>query len=192
MRSTHRIAVAGSGVALAMLLLPATPAGAGGGCHNDAATEGTGAMVALSQMCMTPTVLRVDPGTTVTFVNKDSVVHNVWGLQWGQDPVNAEESFQRRFDSAGIYPYTCSLHPGMVGAVVVGDGRGSGPVIEMPSVTPSIDAAALPAAVPAATSTADDDSANGVLPFALGAAAVAVAAGVAFRAGRRRSPAPTP
>ena len=29
-------------------------------------------------------------------------------------------------DAAGTYPFFCYAHPGMVGVVVVGDGRGTG------------------------------------------------------------------
>jgi len=28
------------------------------------------------------------------------------------------------FDDAGTYPYMCPLHPGMIGAIVVGSGEG--------------------------------------------------------------------
>jgi hypothetical protein len=31
-----------------------------------------------------------------------------------------------RFDEEGVYPFFCCLHPGMAGAVVVGDGAGTG------------------------------------------------------------------
>jgi hypothetical protein len=42
------------------------------------------------------------------------------------------------FEEAGVYPYVCTWHPGMVGTVVVGDGSGgaigtstaAGPVVE--------------------------------------------------------------
>jgi plastocyanin len=187
MRSSRRIAAAASsGAALALFLFPVVPAAAGGGCHSAEATEGTGATVELGKNCMTPTVLRVDPGTTVTFRSFDPVDHNLYGLGWGEDIINNGDVFQRRFESAGTYPYACLIHLGMVGAIVVGDGRGSGPVIEMGSVTPTTAAAALPAAAPAAARDSDDVSGGGALPFALGAVAVAIASGVAFRAGRRR------
>ena len=29
------------------------------------------------------------------------------------------------FDEAGTYPFACSYHPGMTGAIVVGDGKGA-------------------------------------------------------------------
>jgi hypothetical protein len=36
------------------------------------------------------------------------------------------DSFRARFADPGIYPYSCTYHPGMTGAVVVGDGVGAG------------------------------------------------------------------
>jgi hypothetical protein len=30
------------------------------------------------------------------------------------------------FDEAGTYPFACTYHPGMTGAIVVGDGKGAG------------------------------------------------------------------
>jgi plastocyanin len=177
-----RRAVAVASFAIAMAVL-ASPAAAGGGCHRagDGSTEGTGDTVAFSMNCMTPTVLRVEPGATVTFVNQDEVQHNVFGLGWGDDVVTTGERVERRFASAGVYPYACSLHPGMVGAVVVGDGHGAGVVEEVAAETAAV---TLPAAAPAAA-TDDTDDSSAAAPLAIGAAAVALAAGLAYRAGRR-------
>ena len=52
-------------VLAATVLAAAPPAAAGGGCHAPA-TEGRGTTVALTDLCFTPTVLRVAPGTEVT------------------------------------------------------------------------------------------------------------------------------
>ena len=111
---------------LAATLLAAAPASAGGGCHAPA-TEGRGTTVALTDLCFTPTLLRVEPGSTVTFVNRDTTVHPLSrpGGEWGWDG-GAGERTSVRLDQAGTYPVFCYVHPGMVGVVVVGDGRGSG------------------------------------------------------------------
>jgi len=111
---------------LAATLLTAAPASAGGGCHAPA-TEGRGTTVALTDLCFTPTLLRVEPGSTVTFVNRDTTVHPLSrpGGEWGWDG-GAGERTSVRLDQAGTYPFFCYVHPGMVGVVVVGDGRGSG------------------------------------------------------------------
>jgi plastocyanin len=111
---------------LAATLLAAAPASAGGGCHAPA-TEGRGTTVALTDLCFTPTLLRVEPGSTVTFVNRDTMVHPLSrpGGEWGWDGGVGERTTVR-LDQAGTYPFFCYVHPGMVGVVVVGDGRGSG------------------------------------------------------------------
>jgi plastocyanin len=111
---------------LAATLLVAAPAAAGGGCHAPA-TEGRGTTVALVDLCFTPTVLRVAPGTTVTFVNRDTTIHPLSrpGGEWGWDGAPGGRTTVR-LDRAGTYPFFCYAHLGMVGVVVVGDGRGTG------------------------------------------------------------------
>ncbi len=105
---------------------------AGGGCHggvtrNDA-TDQKGATVKMIDACFTATVTTVDPGTPVTFANTDlGVTHNVGGNQWGHfDDMIEGDAFTVTFAEAGIYPFACTYHQGMTGAIVVGDGRGAG------------------------------------------------------------------
>jgi len=111
---------------LTVLIVPAIPASAGGGCHAGV-TQGTGDTVELVDMCFTPSTLQVQPGDTVTFVNQDPFVHNVGGNLWGHyDDLHPGDAFTATFDEEGIYPFACSYHPGMTGAIVVGDGVGDG------------------------------------------------------------------
>ena len=106
-------------------------ASAGGGCHggvtqNDATGE-EDATIEMVDACFTATVTTVDPGTPVTFVNMDEFVHNVGGNRWGHfDDLHEADTFRVSFDEAGTYPFACSYHPGMTGAIVVGDGKGAG------------------------------------------------------------------
>lgn len=105
---------------------------AGGGCHdgvtrNDATGEKK-ATVRMIDACFTATVTTVDPGAPVTFANTDlGVTHNVGGNQWGhfEDMIEGD-AFTVTFDEAGVYPFACNYHPGMTGAIVVGDGKGAG------------------------------------------------------------------
>jgi plastocyanin len=157
----RRSAIVVTAAFLASLIVPAIPAGAGGGCHAGV-TQGTGDTVGLVDACFTPTTLQIQPGDTVTFVNKDPFVHNVGGNLWGHfDDLNAGDTFAATFDEQGIYPYACNYHPGMTGAIVVGDGLGIGkgasvdvssfsqpepsPVVEVRTVTRQ--ASAAPAVV---------------------------------------------
>jgi plastocyanin len=71
----------------------------------------------------TPASLTVNAGQAVTFAF-GSVAHNVFfDLQAGApsdiDGQNAGVSIQRTFATAGNYHYTCHIHPGMQGTVVV-------------------------------------------------------------------------
>jgi plastocyanin len=113
--------------ATAILIAPwAGPAWAGGGCHKPL-TEGRGDTVEMKEACFGPSILSVDPGTEVTFVNRDAVVHNVGANGWGEyDDMHPGDAFTATFRESGIYPFACSYHPGMTGAVVVGDGAGAG------------------------------------------------------------------
>lgn len=165
------LATAGFGLGMA----PAA-AGGGGGCYE--MTEGTGTAVELIDMCFTPSVLRVAPGTEVTWSNEDLMDHVVTGTGWGLDAMLAPgDRGSHRFVEAGAYPYTCHLHPGMNGVVLVGDAPAA------PAATVDVSDAA-----PVADT---DPSAGGTSPLGAGAvgAAAGLAAGVAgARAWPRRRP----
>jgi plastocyanin len=108
-------------LAVGVLAVSAPPAAAGGGCHGDQ-TEGAGSTVEMKGMCFTPTALHVEPGTEVGFVNRDPLVHVVVGVGWGAgNELRTGESTTHRFADEGAFPYTCNLHPGMSGVVLVGD-----------------------------------------------------------------------
>ena len=108
-------------------VVPGVPSAAGGGCRAPSPTQGSGTTVELGRNCMNPTTLSAS-GMTVTFVNRDPVPHNVIGADWGDDELAPGESFTHTFPEPGTYPYACTLHPGMVGAVQVGDALPMEPV----------------------------------------------------------------
>ena len=100
-------------------------AGGGGGCRERPANpDAVGDAVSMTGYCFAPLVLRVQPGTKVTFRNNDEAVHQVNGLAWGSSGILSKDALsEQRFDQPGLYPYACILHPGMVGVIVVGDGK---------------------------------------------------------------------
>jgi plastocyanin len=72
-----------------------------------------------------PPAIEVPPGTEVTWRFVDgSVPHNVKGDGFASDN-QARGTFSHRFEQVGEYRYTCDLHAGMDGRVVV-TGQGSG------------------------------------------------------------------
>jgi plastocyanin len=151
-------------------------ASAGGGCfHGVAPTDGTGETVEMTGNCFQATVLHVEPGTTVTWVNRDAYAHTVTGVggTWGDFSTLANgDSVSYRFDANGVYVYSCIIHPGMTGAVVVGDGSGDAglapaAVVALPSNSP---------AAPHPSATAATRSSISIwLAIVAGALAIAIA-----------------
>ncbi len=119
-----RMGLVAAGLA-AVLLLGATPANAGGGCHGATFSDEEGTTVRLLEACFVPMVTRVGVGDQVTWENPSGEKHTVTGVanSWGNyDALGMNGSVSYVFDKPGVFPYFCLFHPGMVGAVVVGDG----------------------------------------------------------------------
>ena len=110
-------------LAVATVILATPAAAGGGGCHVADATEARSSVVEMRHACFAATVTHVDPGDKVTFVNRDGFTHNVVGLgnRWGDlEGMGGGDARRFTFEEPGIFPYSCTLHSGMVGAVVVG------------------------------------------------------------------------
>lgn len=75
----------------------------------------------LGNSAYTPDDLNIAVGTTVTWMNTDSISHtstsDVSG--WNSGVVAPGGQFSFAFQTAGTFPYHCTIHPGMVGTVVV-------------------------------------------------------------------------
>ena len=127
-RRIRRVLTAGAGLALvALALLPGVASASGGGGCGGPVTDGAGTTVEIEDFCFGPTILRVAPGEIVTFVNLDRSPHTVLGANatWGgYDALKKGHEATYAFAEAGVFPYVCTWHPGMIGAVVVGDGAG--------------------------------------------------------------------
>jgi plastocyanin len=174
-----------SGLAAGVAVLGgAVPASAGGGCmHGTAPTDGRGTVVEIVNYCFTPTVLHVEPGTEVTFVNRDDTSHEVTGVggRWGTfEDLGLNDQVSYTFEEDGVYVYSCFIHPGMVGAIVAGSGTGSAG-LDPASVTRGL--VTTPTVPPA--SPEPDGSTLGAL-LAGGAAGLVLGSGLAAAALRRR------
>ena len=207
----RRVVVSAVVVVAALALIGAVPiaaeASGGGGCGR-AVSDTRGSTVRIHNFCFLPTVLRIRPGQTVVFANHDGFAHVVLGANgvWGSfSQLRAHHDVRYRFTRPGVYPYVCTFHPGMVGAVVVGGGAGhgeavatvtaAGPVVPIgPGATARVASSGVTAAVPAAA--AAPMSTSGWLPpwelAALAAFIVGVAAFVAFERRRAERTAPAP
>ena len=68
-----------------------------------------------------PDTLTVPANSTVTWVNKDDVPHVIAsndGL-FKSKALDTDDKYSYTFSKAGTYSYYCSIHPKMVGKVVV-------------------------------------------------------------------------
>ena len=70
-----------------------------------------------------PATITVPTGTTVRWRNGDDEVHTVASVdgKFRSGALDRDDSFSFRFETAGTYRYVCSIHPQMVGEVVVRD-----------------------------------------------------------------------
>jgi plastocyanin len=176
------IAAAGFLAALALAGIPGA-ALAGGGCHGGMteadATGEAETTIHLVDACFDPSVLRIDPGATVTFRNEDEgLIHNVGGTEWGfYGEMGTGDTFTATFDDPGVYPFACSYHPGMTGAIVVGDGKGAGTgwtVLNDGPFEPAKEVATTPSA-------AETSSTPWIVLAAIGGSAIGAAATIAVR-----------
>jgi len=158
---------------------------AGGGCHGEdeaTATEGSSSVVRLQGCTFGPTITRVPVGTEVRWVNVAGQTHDVVGrrFEWGSEALDNGQSFAHRFSAAGVYPYSCSFHPGMAGIVVVGG----------PASADANDIQAAAAIEPASsTDPADGSAVPAIAIGAIGLLGGLVIGAVGMRLVTRRGPA---
>lgn len=112
-----------SAVVMAVAIPVGTAGASGGGGCGRPVTDARGTTVRIRNYCFGPTILRARPGDRVTFVNRDPAPHTVLGANaaWGSyRELRRGDDLTYRFARTGVYPFVCTYHPGMVGAVVVG------------------------------------------------------------------------
>lgn len=91
-----------------------------------APTTGSTVEISIGDCVFEPTVSHVDVGATVEWRNTSFQAHEVVGanLTWGahEKLLTTGDTIGWTFDAPGTYAYSCMIHPGMTGAIVVGDG----------------------------------------------------------------------
>ena len=101
------------------LALPAGPRAQSPQAATPAAV--TTADVKVDNFTFSPPTLTVTPGTTVTWVNQDDIPHAVAAKDrsFRSKTLDTDDRFSFTFTTAGEFEYFCTLHPHMVGRVVV-------------------------------------------------------------------------
>jgi plastocyanin len=160
------------GLPVALLLAPAV-ALAGDPCYHGfempARSVSTENQIKAMPCAFAPTVTYVPVGTTVTWFNGGQDIHLVTGAnqEWGSrdEELGPSSTVSYTFDHAGVFPYACGLHRGMVGAIVVGADSAAG-------LAPQVGGAAAPAAAASTT-----DGAAGSQPMDGAPIAIAIVVG---------------
>jgi plastocyanin len=79
--------------------------------------------VTISNFAFSPAILSVAAGTKVTWTNKDEDAHTVTsadaGATFKSAALGTDNKFSFTFGKPGTYKYFCSIHPHMVGTIVV-------------------------------------------------------------------------
>jgi hypothetical protein len=156
-------------------------------------------VVPIEDYCFTPVVVRIKAKQSITWINRDMDAHTVTGvgMGWGslEQNLNHRDRVAYSFATDGVYPYFCALHPGMVGAVVVGDGvprTGAAPregrrVSFSPgTVTSASRDATASSASEATRGPSSSASESGATPWLWAAPIVLAAGGAAVALDRRR------
>ena len=78
--------------------------------------------VSISNFAYNPSKVTVNNGTTVVWTNNDSVPHTVTGVDFHSLTLNTGDTYSYTFTQDGTYDYHSSLHPSVIGTIVVGNG----------------------------------------------------------------------
>jgi plastocyanin len=86
-----------------------------------ASPTGEACSIEMVDLAFSPAQTEIAVGTTVTWINNDTVPHTATesdGL-FDSGVLDAGASFSFTFDEPGTYDYTCLIHPEMKGTIVV-------------------------------------------------------------------------
>ena len=79
--------------------------------------------ITIDNFAFAPATITVAPGTKVTWTNRDDEPHTVVSdadpKLFKSGPLDTDDGFSFTFEKPGTYRYFCSIHPHMVGTVVV-------------------------------------------------------------------------
>ena len=80
-----------------------------------------GPTISIHEFMFSPTSVTVTAGTTVHWKNLDPEPHTIRSVDatFKSDALDQDDSFSFKFDKPGTYRYVCSIHPQMLGTIVV-------------------------------------------------------------------------
>ena len=106
---------------LRMAACAAAVATLGFGAIGVAFAAAPGAAVTIDNFNFSPMTLTVAAGSTVTWTNHDDIPHTVRAVDgsFHSKAMDTDDSYSFTFAKPGVYSYFCSVHPKMVGKVIV-------------------------------------------------------------------------
>ncbi|MEO8265588.1 MAG: cupredoxin domain-containing protein [Ilumatobacteraceae bacterium] len=130
---------------------PAPPAAPGAAVTNVSVT--------IANNLFSPAAVTIDAGSTVTWVNNDTVTHTATAddQSFASGLVKKNTSWSHTFATPGTFTYFCEIHPEMTGTVIANAPDGTVPA-GAPAAAPS--AATTAAATAAATSSTAGSTAS--------------------------------
>ena len=83
------------------------------------ANQNKNAQVAIQNFAFNPTSLTVSVGTIITWINNDSVPHQIKSNTFNSAPLSQGQSFSYTFASPGTYDYSCAIHSSTHSQIIV-------------------------------------------------------------------------
>ena len=87
--------------------------------QSSAVNAPTASVIELKESVFVPNLITIKRGGTVTWTNKDDVLHTVTGDRFDSGDLAQGEEFTQTFTKTGNYIYSCNYHSGMIGRVIV-------------------------------------------------------------------------
>ena len=78
--------------------------------------------VSVTNYSFQPSVIKIKKGAKVTWKNSDGASHTVTsdqGTYLDSPLLKQNETYEKIFDTSGVFRYHCTPHPGMTAAVIV-------------------------------------------------------------------------
>ena len=117
----HCVALFFGAVGVASLFAVALPRLTAAGDVAPTAAAANAATVKIDNFAFLPATLTVTAGTTVTWKNEDDSPHRIGDKNgtFTSAALDTDDAFSHTFAAPGEYPYICTIHPRMVGKIVV-------------------------------------------------------------------------
>ncbi|MHB8648362.1 MAG: cupredoxin domain-containing protein [Thermomicrobiales bacterium] len=120
------------------------------------APVGAAVTVTMQNVAFVPGTVTVSVGMTVTWTNRDSVIHTTTSdtAVWDSNILNTGASFSFTFTKAGTFAYHCNVHPSMHGTITVTPAVSPTATTPPPTATSPAPTVRPPTATVRATATA--------------------------------------